>query len=101
MSRSRGVLIRQLSIRGHLSRRTDSAQQEGTTIIALEGTPGKAYQARGWELWAPLASLYQAGEYAEVADCLGARMRAVRGVSSAALAARPDPYRVTVTASPM
>ena len=33
--------------------------------VALEGTPGKAYEARGWELWAPLAPLYQAGEYAE------------------------------------
>jgi tetratricopeptide (TPR) repeat protein len=36
----------------------------------LEGTPGKAYEARGWELWAPLFPLYQAGEYAEVADRL-------------------------------
>jgi hypothetical protein len=26
---------------------------------------------RGWELWAPLAPLYQAGEYAEVANRLG------------------------------
>ena len=39
-------------------------QGGGTTIIALEGTPGKAYEARGWELWAPLAPLYEAGEYA-------------------------------------
>ena len=44
----------------------------GTTIIALEGTPGQAYEPRGWELWAPLAPLYAAGEYAEVADRLGA-----------------------------
>lgn len=28
------------------------------------------YEARGWELWAPLAPLYQAGEYAEVTDRL-------------------------------
>ena len=54
------------------TKRTASAKEEGTTIIALEGTPGKAYEARGWELWAPLAPLYQAGEYAEVADRLGA-----------------------------
>jgi hypothetical protein len=54
------------------TRRTASAREEGTTVIALEGTPGKAYEARGWELWAPLAPLYQAGEYAEVADRLGA-----------------------------
>lgn len=36
----------------------------------MEGTPGKAYEPRGWELWAPLAPLYQAGRYAEVADRL-------------------------------
>ncbi len=54
------------------TRRTASAVEEGTVIILLEGTPGKAYEARGWELWAPLAPLYQAGEYAEVAERLGA-----------------------------
>jgi hypothetical protein len=53
------------------TKRTASAKQEGTIIIALEGTPGKAYEARGWELWAPLAPLYMAGAYAEVADRLG------------------------------
>ena len=52
------------------TRRTASAKQDGTTIILVEGTPGRAYDARGWELWAPLAPLYQAGEYAEVADRL-------------------------------
>ena len=35
-------------------KRTASAEEAGTTIIALEGTPGKPYDARGWELWAPL-----------------------------------------------
>jgi hypothetical protein len=54
------------------TKRTASAKQDGTTVILLEGTPGKAYAARGWELWAPLAPLYFAGEYAEVADRLGA-----------------------------
>ena len=54
------------------TRRSASAVEEGTMIILLEGTPGKAYEARGWELWAPLAPLYQAGAYAEVADRLGA-----------------------------
>ena len=52
------------------TKRTASAKQDGTTVILLEGTPGKAYAARGWELWAPLAPLYFAGEYAEVADRL-------------------------------
>lgn len=55
----------------HTKRRA-TAQQQGTMIVAIEGTPGKAYDARGWELWAPLAPLYQAGEYADVADRLGA-----------------------------
>ena len=52
--------------------RTASATQDGTTILAVEGTPGKGYEARGWELWAPLAPRYAAGEYAEVADRLTA-----------------------------
>lgn len=54
------------------AKRTAIAKEEGTTIIAVEGTPGKGYEARGWELWAPLAPLYDAGDYAEVADRLGA-----------------------------
>ena len=54
------------------TKRTASAKEAGTTIIAVEGTPGKGYDARGWELWAPLAPLYDAGEYAEVADRLQA-----------------------------
>jgi hypothetical protein len=54
------------------AQRTASAVEDATTIVLVEGTPGKAYDARGWELWAPLAPLYQAGEYAEVADRLTA-----------------------------
>lgn len=49
-------------------KRTAFAEEPETTIIALGGTPGKAYEPDGWELWAPLNALYQAGEYAEVAD---------------------------------
>jgi hypothetical protein len=49
-------------------RRTAFAEEPGTTIIALGGTPGKAYEPTGVELWAPLAPLYDAGEYAEAAD---------------------------------
>jgi tetratricopeptide (TPR) repeat protein len=48
-------------------KRTAFAEEAGTTIVALDGTPGKAYEPRGWELWTPLAPLYDAGEYAEVA----------------------------------
>jgi len=58
------------------TRRSASAREEGTTVIALEGTPGRAYEARGWELWAPLAPRYAAGEYAEVAERLRALVAA-------------------------
>jgi hypothetical protein len=51
-------------------KRTASAEEAGTTIVLVEGTPGKAYEPRGWELWAPLVPLYEAGEYAVVADRL-------------------------------
>ena len=51
-------------------KRTAFAEEPGTTIIALGGTPGEAYEPQGWELWAPLRPLYEAGEYAEVADRL-------------------------------
>jgi tetratricopeptide (TPR) repeat protein len=51
-------------------KRTAVAEEAGTTIIALGATPGKAYEPHGWELWAPLKPLYEAGEYAEVADRL-------------------------------
>ena len=54
------------------TKRMATAKEKGTTIILLEGTPGQAYDPRGWELWAPLAPVYAAGEYAEVADRLGA-----------------------------
>ena len=59
------------------SRRMASAKQDETTVIAVEGTPGKPYEARGWELWAPVAPLYEAGEYAAVAD----RLRALVAVA--------------------
>jgi hypothetical protein len=52
------------------TRRSATATEDGTTILAVEGTPGKGYEARGWELWAPLFPAYEAGEYAEVADRL-------------------------------
>ena len=49
-------------------RRTAFADEPNTTILALGGQPGHPYQPTGWDLWAPLAPLYTAGEYAEVAD---------------------------------
>jgi tetratricopeptide (TPR) repeat protein len=48
--------------------RTAFAEEPGTTLIALGGTPGKAYELQGWEFWAPLQPLYEEGKYAEAAD---------------------------------
>jgi hypothetical protein len=53
-------------------KRTAFAEEPGTTIIALGGTPGRAYEPDGWELWAPLRPLYESGRYAEAADGLSA-----------------------------
>jgi tetratricopeptide (TPR) repeat protein len=49
-------------------KRTAFAEQPGTTIVALRGTPGKAYEPTGFEIWAPFHRLYLSGEYAEAAD---------------------------------
>ena len=49
-------------------KRTAFAEEPETTVIALGGTPGKAYEPDGWELWAPLNPLYQSGRYEEAAD---------------------------------
>jgi tetratricopeptide (TPR) repeat protein len=49
-------------------KRTAFGAEPGTTIIALGGVPGKPYEPGGWELFAPLRPLYEAGNYAEAAD---------------------------------
>src|SRR5881397_818406 len=49
-------------------KRTAFAEEPGTTIVALGGTPGKAYEPFGWEIWGPLNRHYEAGDYAEAAD---------------------------------
>lgn len=49
-------------------KRTAFAEEPGTTVVAVGGTPGKPYDPVGWELWAPIRSLYEAGEYAEVVE---------------------------------
>jgi tetratricopeptide (TPR) repeat protein len=49
-------------------KRTAFAEESGTTIVALGGTPGKAYEPHGGEIWMPLHHLYEAGKYAEAAD---------------------------------
>jgi hypothetical protein len=35
---------------------------------AVGGNPGQAYEPHGYEVWAPLKPLYEAGDYAAVAD---------------------------------
>lgn len=57
-------------------KRTAFAEEPGTTIVALGGTPGKAYVAHGWEIWAPIRPLYESGEYAEAAARLRAEVEA-------------------------
>jgi hypothetical protein len=52
------------------SQRTAIATEAGTTILAIDGTPGRAYDPRGWELWTGLAPVYGAGRRAEVATQL-------------------------------
>ncbi|MBA3841561.1 MAG: hypothetical protein H0X39_02910 [Actinobacteria bacterium] len=49
-------------------KRTAFAEEAGTVIVTVGGTPGKAYNPVGWELWYPLRRLYEAGEYAQVVE---------------------------------
>jgi tetratricopeptide (TPR) repeat protein len=58
------------------TRRRAFAQEAGTAILLIEGTPGNGYEPRGWELWAPLAPMYAAGRYTDVADALRAAVEA-------------------------
>jgi hypothetical protein len=48
------------------TRRTAVAAEPATTILVFDGTPGKAYDATGWELWAPLRPLYDKREHPEL-----------------------------------
>lgn len=49
-------------------KRTAFAEEPGTTLIAVGGTPGEAYEPSGYEFWAPVHALYLAGQYDEAAD---------------------------------
>jgi hypothetical protein len=51
-------------------KRTAFAEEPATTIVAVGGVPGKAYEAVGWELWMPLGRQYEAGEHEVVAERL-------------------------------
>ena len=44
------------------------AEEPETTIIAVGGVAGKAYEPDGWGCGPPPCPLYEAGEYAEAAD---------------------------------
>jgi len=48
--------------------RTAYAQEPGTTVVAVGGTPGKPYEDIGWEWWVPVRPLYAAGDYEAASD---------------------------------
>src|SRR5262245_27282055 len=50
------------------AKRTAFAEEPGTTIVAVGAVPGKAFEPHGYDVWAPLKDLYDAGDYAGVAD---------------------------------
>jgi hypothetical protein len=50
-------------------KRTAFAEEAPTTIVTIGGTPGKAFEVFGWEIWfMELRELYDAGDYDAVAD---------------------------------
>ena len=49
-------------------KRTAFAEEPATTVLAMGATLGKPYVAVGWEVWAQINPLYEAGKYAEAAD---------------------------------
>jgi tetratricopeptide (TPR) repeat protein len=49
-------------------KRTAFAEEPETTIVAVGGVPGKAYEPLGWEIWAPVRHLYAEGDYAAAID---------------------------------
>jgi hypothetical protein len=48
--------------------RTAFAAEPDTTVLAIGGRVGEAWEPDGWELWTPVAPLFDAGRYAEAAD---------------------------------
>jgi len=49
-------------------KRTAFAEEPETTIVAVGGVPGKAYEPRGWEVWAPVSHFYDEGDYEGVIE---------------------------------
>lgn len=57
-------------------RRTAFAEEPGTTLVAMGGAaPGQPYVVEGWEIWSPMMELFRAGQYAEAADWVKARLK--------------------------
>jgi tetratricopeptide (TPR) repeat protein len=52
------------------ARRTAFAEEAATTVLAIGGVAGEPYQADGWEIWAPVAPHYHAGDYDRVIELL-------------------------------
>jgi tetratricopeptide (TPR) repeat protein len=51
------------------TKRTAFAREPGTTVLAVGAGPeGAPYEVTGWETFAPLFPLFEAGEYAEGAE---------------------------------
>jgi quercetin dioxygenase-like cupin family protein len=50
-------------------KRSAVARVPGTTVLAIgAAAPGEAYEVQGWEVFAPLMALFQAGDYEAAAD---------------------------------
>jgi tetratricopeptide (TPR) repeat protein len=49
-------------------KRSALGEEPGTTVIAVGGVPGQPYEPGGWELFAPVRPLYEAGDYAGAAE---------------------------------
>jgi uncharacterized protein YjlB len=52
-------------------KRTAFAEEPETTILGIGAQPGEVYEPLGWELWAGVRPLYEAGQYDEAADRAG------------------------------
>jgi hypothetical protein len=61
-------------------KRTAFAEEPETTLVALGGTPGKAYEPDGWEIWAPAEPALRGGRVRR-----GGRSRAPTGRRSSAV----------------
>jgi quercetin dioxygenase-like cupin family protein len=57
-------------------RRTAFAEEPGTTLLAIGGVPGEAYEPTGWELWAEVRPLYESKQYEAAADRASALVEA-------------------------